>query len=240
MRRQIALVLLLLVLVVFAAFLFRRWWRGQDGDDSSNTLIWEFLTDPTSRAGLITAGGQTCGTAPFILPSTGYIGLLWGDPAAPYTSARRHTGIDIFGDGVAGTIPIYAVYEGWLYRRADWKSTVAIRHEDPLQAGRTIWTYYTHMATRDGTQDFIAADFPRGTSAKFVAQGTFLGYQGEYAGTGTPIALHVHMSIVRSDDNDWFLNELVQANTLDPSPYFGLPLNHAAQPPRPIRCTAQP
>jgi hypothetical protein len=237
--RQIVAMLLLGVLVFGMGFAYR-WYAVRDrGGDAvgSNQLIYRWLTDAGVHESWGIIGGVRCGTAPFILPSSGFIGLLWRDPAPPYSDGRRHTGIDIFGLGAPNTVPIVAVYEGWLTRESDWKSTVIIRHDDPLQPGRTIWTYYTHMANRAGNVSFIAPNFPAGTTNLFVKQGTLLGYQGEYAGSGNPIAMHVHMSIVTSDSVGDYLNEAILANTLDPSPYFGLPLSIDANPKRPILCS---
>ena len=84
---------------------------------------------------------------PFILPSDGLIGLRWQDPAAPYTVLNLHPGIDIFGTGEPGTVPVYAAYDGYLTRLPEWLSTVIIRHDDPLQAGRAIWTYSVRSAS---------------------------------------------------------------------------------------------
>lgn len=208
-----------------------------DGGSNSNDVIARWFTDPASRPSLTTTMNRTaCPDAPFILPSDGFIGLLWADPAAPYTLWNPHSGMDIFGDGAPGTVPVYAAYDGNLTRLSDWLSTVIIRHDDPLQPGRTIWTYYTHMAARDGSRSFVAADFPAGTLDKPITQGTLLGYQGEYAGAGAPIGLQVHFSIVQSDDAGSFRNEAKIANTLDPSPYFGMTLNIDGLPARPIRC----
>jgi peptidoglycan LD-endopeptidase LytH len=238
----VTLALILCLPVGYASYRLIRWWRyGGDlitnEDSPSNQYIGQWLTDTSSRPMLKTDQDDLCDDAPFILPSEGFIGLLWRDSAAPYSSLRRHTGIDIFGDGAVGTVPVVAVYDGYLTREADWKSTVIIRHDDPLHPGRTIWTYYTHMANRAGTSDYIVDDFPKGTYAKFVKQGTLLGYQGEYAGTapGAWIAMHVHLSIVE-DGPTGYLNEAVLDNTIDPSPYFDLTLNIDKEPDRPIRC----
>jgi hypothetical protein len=238
-RRRVATILIatfiLLGLIGGAVVL---WYRG-GGLSQSNEPITRWFTDPASRPSLATSmNRQACPDAPFILPSDGLIGLLWNDPAAPYTVVSTHTGMDVFGDGAPGTVPVYAAYGGWLSRLADWRSSVIIRHDDPLQPGRTIWTYYTHMASRDGEQSYIAEDFPPGTTEQRVEQGDLLGYQGEYAGAGrAPIGLHIHFSIVLSDDANSFRNEAVIGNTLDPSPYLGMPLNIAAAPRRPIGCT---
>jgi hypothetical protein len=203
----------------------------------SNRYIDRWFDDPASRPDLITVRREPCPGAPFLLPSDGLIGLLVNDPAAPYTILKRHSGIDIFGDGTPGHVPVVAAYDGYLTRLPDWKASVIIRHDDPLQPGRTIWTYYTHMASRDGTISYIAPDFPPGTQEVWVRQGTLLGYQGEYTGTSpAPIGMHVHFSIVRSDPDGSFKNEARAGNTLDPSPYLGMPLNIKTKPPRPIMC----
>jgi hypothetical protein len=204
---------------------------------NSARVIQRWFNDPDSRPNLITEQHTPCPGAPFLLPSSGLIGLLWRDSAFPYNLLRRHTGIDIFGDGEPGTVPVYAAYDGWLTRLPEWKASVIIRHDDPLQAGRTIWTYYTHMASRDGNTSYIVEDFPPGTREVWVEQGTLLGYQGEYSGKAlAPIGLHVHVSIVLSEPDGSFKNEARLHNTLDPSPYFGMPLNIASKPARPIRC----
>lgn len=232
MQRWLIVLLMLIVGVGLAGGAFVMWYRS---GGESNTYIRQWFLSP-NRAELKTEGGIACEGAPFILPSEGFIGLLWADPARPYNPLRRHSGIDIFGDGEPGTVANYAAYDGYLTRLADWKSTVIIRHDDPLQSGRTIWTYYTHMANDNGSQSFIVDDFPAGTSNEWVEQGTLLGYQGTFSGTGPPIGMHLHFSIVKSDEEGLFLNEAVIDNTLDPSLYLGLPLDIAENPDRPIRC----
>lgn len=207
-------------------------------DMHSNSLppIERWFTDLSSRPPLMT-NRQVCPGASFMLPSEGFIGLLWNDPASPYMVTATHAGIDIFGDGAPGTVPVYAAYDGYLTRLESWLSSVIIRHDDPLQAGRTIWTYYTHMAARDGDESFVVDEFPPGTGNVFVRQGTLLGYQGEYAGVGrAPIGMHLHFSIVLSDETGVFTNQDFISNTLDPSPYLGMQLNIAAMPERPIQC----
>jgi hypothetical protein len=169
-----------------------------------------------------------CGDAPFLYPTDGFIGFLWDDSFRP---GHRHQGIDIFGGFQPGVTPVFAAYDGYLTRLADWKSTVILRvPEDPLQPGRQIWLYYTHLAGPTG-ESFVSEEFPRGVSEVEVKAGTLLGYQGNYSGTsGNPVGVHLHFSIVRDDGKGKFLNELRIENTIDPSPYFGLQLNAAAAP----------
>ncbi len=198
---------------------------------------WFDDASPQVRAELTTITQQEpCPGAPFILPSDGFIGLLWRDPAGPYHVFNRHTGVDVFGDGDEGEVPVYAVYDGWLTRLPGWFSTVIIRHDDPLQPGRTIWTYYTHLANSDGETSYIAEGFPPGTEEVFVEQGTLLGYQGAYSSGSFQVGVHVHFSIVTSEDDGSFKNEADLDNTLDPSPYFGMTVNIDDLPDRPITC----
>ena len=97
--------------------------------------------------------------------------------------------------------------------------------DDPLLPGRTIWIYYTHMADPEGNT-FIDASFPPGTMEMPVKMGQPLGFQGNYSGDPVhPTGVHLHLSIVLSDGRGGFRNETDIANTLDPSPYFGMRLN---------------
>lgn len=234
-KRILQSFVLLVFLAGFFALAYLVYDRYFSGNSNSNLYIGQFLRNPSANAELSSEALTGCDGAPFIIPTEGFIGLLWRDTAGPYSASRRHTGLDIFSGKLAGAAPIYSVYDGYLTRLDDWQSTVVIKHDDPLQAGRTIWTYYTHMANKDGETIYIAPEFPQGTYNKFVAQGTLLGYQGNY-NPPFPIGVHLHISIVTSENNGSFKNEAIIDNTLDPSPYFGLDLNANNQPERPVRC----
>jgi hypothetical protein len=187
--------------------------------------VMEWIRDPAAHKDWTIQARDRCGEAPFLFPTEGFIGFLWDDSFRP---GHRHQGIDIFGGAQPGKIPVYAAYDGYLTRLPDWKSTVIMRVPvDPLQAGRQIWLYYTHMANPDGNS-YISDDFPPGVNEVEVKAGTLLGYQGNYSGTsGNPVGVHLHFSIVRDDGQGRFLNELRFQNTIDPSPYFGILLNAA-------------
>jgi len=191
--------------------------------DRRTRQVIEFIRHPEDHQALIIPALSRCGDAPFVMPTTGMIGFIWDDSFRP---GHPHQGIDIFSGTGAGETAVYAVYDGYLTRLPDWKSSVIIRiPSDPLQPDRQIWTYYTHMADPDGNS-LIVSDFPPGTEDLFVRAGTLLGYQGNYSGTlGSPTGIHLHFSIVKDDGEGMFLNELEIRNTLDPSPYFGMALN---------------
>lgn len=187
-----------------------------------------WLRNPARHAEWQMRAGEICNHAPFQMPTDGYIGFLWGDS---FRVGHHHQGIDIFGGSEAGVTPVYAAYAGYLTRQPDWKSTLIIRiPQDPIHPGRQIWTYYTHMASPEG-ESFIAMDFPPGTQEVYVEAGRLLGYQGNYSGTpNNPVGVHLHFSIVQDDGQGGYLNELEINNTLDPSPYLGLPLNASENP----------
>ena len=209
--------------------------------DPRSQTFWQWRTgDDEARQALLTVQRDACPGAPFILPTDGFIGLLYGDPRGPYSSTRPHQGIDIFSQAEPGVTPVYAAFDGYVTRELDWRSTLIMRvPEDPLQSGRQIWLYYTHMADREGN-DFIVEAFPAGTREKFVEQGTLLGYSGDYNGNSArSVWVHLHFSIVRDNGNGRYLNELDFNNTVDPSPYLGMALHYECAPAT-TGCTPDP
>lgn len=209
------------VILTAAGFLLFRSGVG-NGVRSRRVITW--IRSPQSHPDWLMEAKTRCSpTTPFLFPTEGYIGFLWDDSFRP---GHHHQGIDIFSKDGSGQTPVYAAYDGYLTRLPDWKSTLIIRvPEDPLQKGRQIWTYYTHLADSQGNS-YILTKFPPGTSEMYVEEGTLLGYQGNYSGTpGNPTGIHLHFSIVLDDGQGNFLNELKIKNTLDPSVYFDLPLN---------------
>ena len=173
--------------------------------------VFEFLRNPATHQALVIPALKRCGDAPFIMPTTGLIGFLWGDSFRP---GHHHQGIDIFAGTAVGKTPVYAAYDGYLSRLPDWKSTVIIRiPSDPLQPGRQIWIYYTHMADQAG-HSLILDDYPPGSTEIFISTGTLLGFQGNYSGNpDTPTGIHLHFSIVKDDGQGQFMNELEIGNT---------------------------
>jgi len=183
----------------------------------------QWMRDPASHPDWKLVAGSQCGSAPFLFPTDGMAGFLWGDLMG---RLHKHQGIDIFAGADVGITHVISAYPGYLTRLPDWKSTVIVLvPSDPLNPGDQIWLYYTHMADKEGNS-FISSEFPAGTSEKFIEAGTLLGYQGNYSGDpGNPVGVHLHFSIVEDDGSGQFKNELEIDNTLDPSPYLGLPLN---------------
>jgi peptidoglycan LD-endopeptidase LytH len=190
--------------------------------------VWAYLNNPAANQNLVIQAVTRCGEAPFVFPTTGMVGYLWGDS---FKVGHSHQGIDIFAGTDVDVTPVVAAYPGYLTRLPEWKSSVIVRvPNDPLNPERQIWLYYTHMADSRGNS-FISADFPPGTAEKFIDAGTVLGRQGNYSGDpNNPVGVHLHFSIVRDDGTGHFKNELDINNTYDPTPYLGLALNASENP----------
>jgi murein DD-endopeptidase MepM/ murein hydrolase activator NlpD len=213
---------LIIIILVAAYFAFRSPFGATVGAGRHQKVI-DWIRNPFDHGEWVIQAGERCANAPFIFPTTGFIGYLWGDSFRP---GHEHQGLDIFGGTDVGETVVIAAYDGYLTRLPDWKSTLIIRiPSDPLAPGNQIWTYYTHLADKEGNS-FISEQVPPGSYEIFVPAGTILGYQGNYSGTpGNPTGVHLHFSIVKDDGSGGFLNELKIVNTIDPSPYFEMNLN---------------
>ena len=210
--------------VIFITGMFYFFFHSWRTNPIRSQRVVSWIRNPQShQEWLIEAKTRCSPETPFLFPTEGYIGYLRDDSFRP---GHRHQGIDIFSKDGSGQTPVFAAYSGYLTRLPDWKSSLIIRiPQDPLLPSRQIWTYYTHMADGRGNS-YIVDEFPAGTTELYVEEGTLLGYQGNYSGTpGNPTGIHLHFSIILDDGKGSFLNELKIQNTLDPSPYFDLPLN---------------
>jgi murein DD-endopeptidase MepM/ murein hydrolase activator NlpD len=224
------LALIVLLIVCAALTLLYSYPRLKESGLIDYLRYWQ---NPDSADLPVAAGLFQCPGAPFVVPTTGWIGVLYGDSIL---GTSNHSGLDIFSPDGNGVTPVYAAYDGYLTRLPEWTSAVIIRHpQDPLMPGRQIWTYYTHLADVAGN-DYIINEIRPGTVELPVKQGTLLGYQGDYNGLSwRRISTHLHFSIVKDDGEGRFLNETDRSNTLDPSPYLGMRLNSQC-PDRPPLC----
>ena len=86
-------------------------------------LFRKFIRDPEAYPDWQMRAGERCGDAPFVFPTQGFVGFLWGDSFRP---GHAHQGIDIFGGEETGKTPVVAAYAGYLTRLPDWKSSLII------------------------------------------------------------------------------------------------------------------
>jgi hypothetical protein len=87
------------------------------------------------------------------LPNDAAQGVLW-----------NQNGLNFYGWGQEGKVPVYAAADGLLTRQEDWFDTVAILHTDPLNPSRQVWSIYSDMGGSNGVTSFVAADFPPGAT----------------------------------------------------------------------------
>jgi hypothetical protein len=103
-RRRLFYSLVPLLLIALLAGIVMRSRLGIGSPTAETLRAW--FRAPEVRPTLISRLATPCPNAPFLLPSEGFVGFLYGDPTAPYTPFAPHTGIDIFGDGAPGTVPV--------------------------------------------------------------------------------------------------------------------------------------
>ena len=90
------IILVVLITLTLLAFRLFSWFSNLR---SQAFMQWARGDEPI-RAELITVQKDACPGAPFILPTEGFIGLLYADPSSPYSSAAPHQGIDIFSNAL--------------------------------------------------------------------------------------------------------------------------------------------
>lgn len=139
------------------------------------------LFRPRSAAGVNPPVDGACPGAPWPFPSSGALGLRWYNKT-----------LALMGIGYDNTVPVYAVADGRLTRRADWPDAVAILHDDPLNPGQQVWAFYGGMASQDGQASYVSAAFRPGSVDVPVKAGELLGYQGSYRYAWT----HLHFAVV--------------------------------------------
>jgi len=187
-------------------------------DIKADTILFR----PRRTAGIAAPVAGVCPGAPWPLPTSGALGLYWYNET-----------LLLMGIGYDHTVPVYAVADGRLMRRADWPDAVAILHDDPLEPGRQVWTFYGGMAAADGQTSYVNAAFPPGSTDVPVKAGELLGYQGSYRSSW----VHLHFAIVppladgtfpaalvwRDTENDLSMAQvLAQIERRDPSAYLGI------------------
>jgi 4-amino-4-deoxy-L-arabinose transferase-like glycosyltransferase len=155
-----------------------------------------------------------CPQSAWRLPSDGTRGVQWNEG-----------GLDFFGQGNEGAVPVYAVADGLLMRRTDWADGVAILHDDPLHPGSQVWALYAGMAAANGVDSYVVDDFGLGDTGIPVKAGQLLGYQGSWSGRPLwPEWVHVYFILIRAPEGGGQPRNVGLDDILDPAPYLNLGL----------------
>ncbi len=171
----------------------------------------------------VTAEITSCQAAPWKMPTTADLGIQ-----------LRDRGIDFFGQGNEGKIPVYAVADGLLTRLLDRADAVAVQYEAPQRPGKKIWALYDGMASADGRNSYISEEFLTASSVP-VKAGHLIGYQGTWSGTPNwPMWVHVRFTVV--DVGDQLPGAVTSMTYLDPAAYLGLALDASNDNIQTLRC----
>jgi hypothetical protein len=171
----------------------------------------------------VTTDVTSCDGAAWKLPSSASLGIQ-----------LRDGGIDFFGQGNEGEIPVYAVADGLVTRLLERADAVAVQYEDPQRPGKKIWALYDGMASADGRNSYISEEFLKAVSAP-VKAGHLIGYQGTWSGTPNwPMWVHVRFTVV--DVGDQLPGMVTSMTYLDPAAYLGLALDASNQNIQTLRC----
>ena len=146
-------------------------------DIKADTLLFR----PHSTAGISAPVDGACPGAPWPLPTAAALGVRWYNQT-----------LSLMGVGYDHSVPVYAVADGQLMRRAEWPDAVAILHDDPLTPGQSAWAFYGGMSSRDGGVSYVSAVFPPGSTDVPVKAGELLGYQGSYRYAW----VHLHFAVL--------------------------------------------
>jgi hypothetical protein len=136
---------------------------------------------------------QACPGAPFQLPTQADLGMYWKDSQ-----------LLMMGDGRTGEIPVYAVADGWLYQFPGWETAVAIKHQDSLKPGKTIWSFYGDLAPAfDQSNPYIESPFSQAEGVP-VMSGDLIGYQGRWLSPSEQTWVHLRFSLLPATEDGGF------------------------------------
>ena len=159
-----------------AYWLLRRW----SGNPLRDQRVLQWINDPQAHPDWAVQVGQRCGEAPFQLPTSGFIGYLWGDSFRSATVTRAST-------SSAGRSPGRSRFAR-PRRLPDPPAGLEIvadraRPARPAAAGAPDLDLL-HPHGRPGRQPADRPRFPPGTNEMYIkAEGTLLGHQGNFSGT---------------------------------------------------------
>ena len=134
-----------------------------------------------------------CPETPFSLPTQANMGIYWKDNQ-----------LLMLGDGRSGEIPVFAVADGLLYQFPEWNAAVAIQHEDPINPGQTLWSFYGDMAPAfDQTNPYIETQWQKADGLP-IKQGELIGYQGRWLGTSQQTWVHLRFALLPTAEGGVF------------------------------------
>src|SRR6188474_1735461 len=102
----------------------------------------QWMRDPAAHPDWKLAAGSQCNSAPFLFPTDGFAGFLWGDS---FGLRHTHQGIDVFAGTDAGLTKVIAAYPNGSPRSLYACRTTRFKVEG--RSGFTIPIWQIKMAT---------------------------------------------------------------------------------------------
>jgi hypothetical protein len=134
-----------------------------------------------------------CPQSPWQLPTRADMGMYW-----------LNGQVLMMGGGRDDIIPVFAVADGLLYQFPEWNTAVAIQHDDPLNPGRKLWTFYGDLAPAfNQNEPYIEDKFIQAEGIP-IKSGEFIGYQGRWLGPSQQTWVHLRFTILPADQEGNF------------------------------------
>lgn len=155
----------------------------------ADTLVFEPKNDEMD----VFPENRSCPNSPWQIPSESDMGLFW-----------YNRQLILMGAGYTGEVPVHAIADGMLYQFPQWKTAVAIMHNNPFDPGRKIWSFYGDMAPAyNADSAYIDSRF-LGAEGVPVKAGDLIGYQGQWLGPSQSTWVHLRFALIPADSDGGF------------------------------------
>lgn len=141
---------------------------------------------------------RQCPDVPWQIPTEANMGMQW------YNGQLL-----MMGSGRSGEIPVYAIANGFLYQFPGWETAVAIRHDDPFNPGRSIWSFYGDLAPAFNPQHSYIEEKYINAEAVPVNAGDIIGYQGDWLGPNFQTWVHLRFTLLPAEQDGSFPQPLL-------------------------------
>lgn len=155
----------------------------------ANSLFFE----PKNFENNIYPKNRACLGAPWQLPTDAHMGMFW-----------YNRQLLMMGAGHSGHVPVYAVADGVLYQFPEWKTSVAIQHDDPFKPGKKLWSFYGDLAPAFDAENAYIVDHLIGLKGVTVRAGDLIGYQGQWLGPSQQTWVHVRFTLLPAKEDGSF------------------------------------
>ena len=142
-----------------------------------------------------------CPQVPWRLPTTSDLGMLWESGQ-----------VLMMGDFRKREVPVYAVADGLLFQFPGWETALAIQHQDPLQSGKHIWSFYGDMAPAYDPENAYIDVIYQGADGIPVKAGDLIGYQGRWLGPDQQTWVHLRFTLLPAEDDGSFPEAFLNIN----------------------------